>query len=65
MVKRYRVRYYTDNSSRVNEIILMAKDKIDAKNQLKEDMYDIADYVKVVDVFDVKANQTEVDNFFI
>ena len=65
MVKRYRVRYYTDNSSRVNEIILMAKDKTDAKNQLKEDMYDIADYVKVVDVFDVKANQTEVDNFFI
>lgn len=65
MVKRYRVRYYTDNSSRVNEIILMAKDKTDAKNQLKEDMYDIADYVKVVDVFDVKANQIEVDNFFI
>tara|TARA_B100000989_G_C19522894_1_gene465179 strand:+ start:1582 stop:1773 length:192 start_codon:yes stop_codon:yes gene_type:complete len=63
MVKRYRVKYYTDSSSRVSEVILMAENKIDATNQLKQEFE--FDYVKIVDVYDVNASKKEVENFFI
>ena len=63
MVKRYRVRYYTDSSSKVSEVILMAENKQDASDQLKQEFE--YDYVKIVDVFDVNANKKAIDNFFI
>ncbi len=63
MVKRYRVRYYTDSSSKVSEVILMAENKQDASDQLKQEFE--SDYVKIVDVFDVNANKKAIDNFFI
>ena len=46
MVKRYRVRYYTDSSSKVSEVILMAENKQDASDQLKQEFE--SDYVKIV-----------------
>ena len=63
MVKRYRVKYYTDSSSRVSEVILMAENKADATNQLKQELE--YDYVKIVDVYDLNANKKAVENYFI